>query len=64
MNVFRTTAIAGVLGAGLLSPPVLANTSEAALRQLIEQQSAQIEALQQRLEALESGRNASAEEIW
>jgi phosphate-selective porin OprO/OprP len=57
MNVFRTTAIAGVLGAGLLSPPALAEPSEAALRLLIEQQSAQIQALQQRLDALESGRS-------
>ncbi|WP_029889973.1 OprO/OprP family phosphate-selective porin [Polycyclovorans algicola] len=57
MKIFTTTAIAGALGLGLLSPPLLANPSQAALVQLIEQQSAQIEALQQRLSALESGRS-------
>lgn len=57
MNAFRTTAIAGVLGAGLLSPPVLADTAEDTLLRRLEQQSAQIEALQRRLDGLEAGQS-------
>lgn len=65
MLPFRKTAVAAVLGAGLLalSPTLSAQGSESqneALMRLIQQQNAQIEALKQRLEALETQRSATA----
>lgn len=59
MLPFRKTAVAAAIGAGLLalSPTVSAQqaqTTDEALMRLIQQQNAQIEALQKRLDALET----------
>lgn len=64
MRPLRTTPLVTVLGTVLaigLPGTTLAQSQDGALRQLIERQAAQIEALQQRLTALESAQGGAAE---
>ena len=60
MKARRLTVLASLLAAGMLSPPLLADPPDSTLLELIERQNAQLQALTERLNALEAERSADA----